>query len=259
MPDQDFLTMHTDITHTARPRTLTAAAALLCLLMAPAGHAQNGHAQLSNAAREFVESFFAASELRTNLDREDLSRRVEIQVSNIDPRLPVPVCEQPLQTQINQNQRPVGRINVKVDCVGPAPWSRYVPVTVRVFEHVLTSVRPLARGEILSSSDVMMAEIDVSTVRTTYMHSADEAIGMELKRSVQANAPLVREALAAPVLIKRGDTVMITARTGSIEIRQQGVALQNGELGKQITVRNTNSDNVVQATVTGHGQASVGF
>lgn len=251
--------MHTDIMHTARPRTLTAAAALLCLLLAPHSQAQSGHAQLSTAVRDYMESFFAPSELRAGSDGEDLSRRVQIEISNIDPRLPIPYCEQPLQTQINQNQRPLGRINVKVDCVGAAPWSKYVPVTVRVFEHVLTSVRPLARGEILSSSDVMMAEIDVSTVRTTYMHSADEAVGMELKRSVQANVPLVREALAAPILVKRGDTVMITARTGSIEIRQQGVALQNGELGKQITVRNTNSDNVVQATVTGHGQASVGF
>ena len=243
----------------ARTRPLAAAVALLCLLSAPFSQAQSGHAQLSTAVREYVESFFAPSELRAGFDNEDLSRRVEIELSNIDPRLPVPVCEQPLQTQINQNQRPLGRINVKVDCFGAAPWSKYVPVTVRVFEHVLTSARPLARGEILSSSDVMMTEIDVSTVRTTYLHSADEVIGMELKRSVQANAPLVREALAAPLLVKRGDTVMITARTGSIEIRQQGVALQNGELGKQITVRNTNSDNVVQATVTGHGQASVGF
>lgn len=243
----------------APTRALNAAAVLLCLLIAPHSQAQNGHAQLSAAVRDYVESFFAPSELRAAFDGEDLSRRVEIELSNLDPRLPVPVCELPLQTQINQNQRPVGRINVKVDCAGVAPWSKYVPVTVRVFEHVLTSVRPLARGDVLSSSDVMMMEIDVSTVRTTYMHSADEAIGMELKRSVQANAPLVREALAAPILVKRGDTVMITARTGSIEIRQQAVALQNGELGKQITVRNTNSDNVVQATVTGHGQASVGF
>lgn len=244
---------------TLRTRPLTAAAALLCLLIAPLSQAQSGHAQLSAAVRGYVESFFAPSELRAGLDGEDLSRRVQIEISNIDPRLPIPVCELPLQTQINQNQRPVGRINIKVDCAGAAPWSKYVPVTVRIFEHVLTSTRPLARGDILSSSDVMMAEIDVSTVRTTYMHAADEAIGMELKRSVQANAPLVREALAAPILVKRGDTVMITARTGSVEIRQQGVALQNGELGKQITVRNTNSDNVVQATVTGHGQASVGF
>jgi flagella basal body P-ring formation protein FlgA len=243
----------------APTRALNAAVVLLCLLIAPQSQAQNGHAQLSTAVRDYVESFFAPSELRAAFDGEDLSRRVEIELSNLDPRLPVPVCELPLQTQINQNQRPVGRMNVKVDCAGVAPWSKYVPVTVRVFEHVLTSVRPLARGEVLSSSDVMMMEMDVSTVRTTYMHSADEAIGMELKRSLQANAPLVREPLAAPILVKRGDTVMITARTGSIEIRQQAVALQNGELGKQITVRNTNSDNVVQATVTGHGQASVGF
>lgn len=230
----------------------------LCLLAAPLTQAQDGHTALSTAVRDYMESFFAPSELRGG-DGEDLSRRVEIQLGTLDSRLQIPVCEQPLQTQINQNQRPVGRVNVKVDCAGSAPWTRYVPVTVRVFEHVLTSARPLARGEILSHSDVLMSEVDVSTLRTTYLHTPEEAVGMELKRSLQANVPLAREALAAPILIKRGDTVMITARTGSIEIRQQGVALQNGELGKQITVRNTNSENVVQATVTGHGQASVGF
>lgn len=251
--------MNRHVNHSARTRPLLAAAALACLLIAPTSQAQSGHEQLSAAVRQYVESFFAPSELNHRRDGEDLSRRVDIQISSIDPRLPVAVCEQPLQAQINQNQRPIGRINVKVDCAGAAPWSKYVPVTVRVFEHVLTSARPLARGEILSSSDVMMTEIDVTTIRTTYIHSAEEAVGLELKRSVQANAPLVREALAAPLLIKRGDTVMITARSGSIEIRQQGVALQNGEMGKQITVRNTNSDNVVQAIVTGHGQASVGF
>lgn len=251
--------MNRHVNHSARTRTLPTAVALACLLIAPVSQAQSGHEQLRTAVHEYMESFFAPSELIASRDGEDLSRRVDIEINNIDPRLPIPFCEQPLQTQINQNQRPVGRINVKVDCAGTAPWSKYVPVTVRVFEHVLTSARPLARGEILSSSDVMMTEIDVSTIRTTYMHAADEAIGLELKRSVQANAPLVREALAAPLLVKRGDTVMITARSGSIEIRQQGVALQNGEMGKQITVRNTNSDNVVQAIVTGHGQASVGF
>jgi len=101
---------------TARIQPFTAAVALLCLLSAPLSQAQNGHAQLSTAVREYVESLFAPSELRTGVDGEDLSRRVEIELSNLDPRLPVPVCELPLQAQINQNQRPVGRINVKVDC-----------------------------------------------------------------------------------------------------------------------------------------------
>jgi len=243
----------------ARRRPARIAFAALCLLAAPLSQAQDGHTQLADTVRGYMESFFAPSELRGRGDGEDLSRRVEIQLGTLDARLQIPVCEQPLQAQINQNQRPIGRVNVKVDCAGSAPWTRYVPVTVRVFEHVLTSARPLARGEVLSQNDVLMTEIDVSTLRSTYLHSAEEAVGMELKRSVQANVPLAREALAAPILVKRGDTVMITARAGSIEIRQQGVALQNGELGKQITVRNTNSDNVVQATVTGHGQASVGF
>ena len=190
----------------------------------------SAHEQLHAAVSEFVSSFFtpqelARSELRTD---NEPTRRVEIEISRIDPRLPLALCEQPLIASLNQNQRPVGRINVKVECAGSAPWSKYVPVSVRIFEPVLVTTRPVARGEILSPADLSLVQSDISLLRGSYLQASELAVGMEVRRPLPTGATVAQEALAAPMLVKRGDTVTLSAKAGSVEIRQQGVALHQG-------------------------------
>ncbi|MDO9317085.1 MAG: flagellar basal body P-ring formation chaperone FlgA [Gammaproteobacteria bacterium] len=214
----------------------------------------SGHQQIREAVQSFIEDFHGPS---------TTERRVEIVVSSIDPRLPIPACDLPLQTQLGQqsgqNQAAVGRVNVRVECQDSTPWSKYVPVLVRVFAPVLMSTRPLARGDVVGATDVELAEADLSTLRQSYLQDSTLAIGMEVKRALPANTVIGREALAPPLLVKRGDTVVMSAKSGTVTIRQQGVAMQNGELGAQIPVRNSNSDIVVRAVVTGPGQADVVF
>lgn len=249
--------------HNRTGLTQTLGSISLCLgaMFSATANAETGHEQLLHSVAEFVESFFDANELNPNADRdaEDIGRRVEIDISSIDPRLNLGVCEQPLIASMNQTQRPIGRINVKVDCQGAAPWTKYVPVSIRVYEKVLVTTRPIARGEILTAADLAMVDTDVSLLRYSYLQSPELAIGMESKRSLSTNTTIVQEALVAPTLVKRGDTVVLSAKAGTVEIRQQGVAMQSGELGKRISVRNTNSDQIVQAVVTGLGEAKVGF
>lgn len=230
------------------------------ILTASLGSAQaqpgavSGHQQIREAVQMFIADLHDAS---------SAGQRVEIVVSSIDPRLPIPACDLPLQTQLGQqsgqNQAAVGRVNVRVECQGSVPWSKYVPVLVRVFAPVLMSTRPLARGDLIGAADVELAEADLSMLRQSYLQDSTMAIGMEVKRALPANTVISSEALAQPLLIKRGDTVVMSAKSGPVTIRQQGVAMQNGELGAQIPVRNSNSDIVVRAVVTGPGQADVVF
>lgn len=168
-------------------------------------------------------------------------------------------CRTEIIEMAGQNQKAIGRLNVRVDCQGSVPWSKYVPVVVRMFAPVLMSTRPLARGDLIGAADVEMVEADLSTLRQSYLQESTLAVGLEVKRAMPANSFVSREALAQPLLIKRGDTVVMSAQSGPVTIRQQGIAMQNGELGAQIPVRNTNSDIVVRAVVTGPGQAGVNF
>ena len=230
------------------------------LLLSGAGNAQaqtvlpGGHQQIREAVQIFIEDLH---------ETKSADQRIEIVVSNIDPRLAIPACDLPLQTQLGQqagqSQKAIGRLNVRVDCQGSVPWSKYVPVLVRMFAPVLMSTRPLARGDLVGAADVEMVEADLSTLRQSYLHESTLAVGMEVKRAMPANSVVSREALAQPLLIKRGDTVVMSAQSGPVTIRQQGIAMQNGELGAQIPVRNTNSDIVVRAVVSGPGQVGVNF
>ncbi|NEP50997.1 MAG: flagellar basal body P-ring formation protein FlgA, partial [Moorea sp. SIO3C2] len=51
--------------------------------------------------------------------------------------------------------------------------------------------------------------------------------------------------LEQPLLIKRGDSVVVTARTGTLTVKMPGTALMDGHRGEQISVRNKQSNRVV--------------
>ncbi|WP_058022129.1 flagellar basal body P-ring formation chaperone FlgA [Pseudohongiella spirulinae] len=186
--------------------------------------------------------------------------RIEIQMSTIDARLQIPVCGMPLAATANQpGNGNGGRVTVRVECQDASPWTRYVSANVKVFRPVAVSARALARGSVIQPHDVTMEELDISQLRGQTMGLSENIVGKALRRSVNHGTPLTLDMLTAPVLVKRGDTVVLIASRGGISIRHTGTALQDGEAGQQIPVRNNSSERVVQAVVREIGVAEVVF
>ncbi|HDZ09159.1 flagellar basal body P-ring formation chaperone FlgA [Pseudohongiella sp.] len=185
--------------------------------------------------------------------------RIEIDVATLDPRLQVPVCAEPLLPTVNRLSPNGGRVTVRVECHDDSPWTRHVAASVRVFQDIVVSSRALARGSIVGAGDITLQERDISTLRGQVIMDPTVALGQAVRRAISADTVLNIDLLEAPVLVQRGDMVVLTAERGSIAIRQTGIALQAGEAGKQIPVRNNSSDRVVQAVVTGAGEVKVIF
>src|SRR5690606_20873548 len=57
----------------------------------------------------------------------------------------------------------------------------------------------------------------------------------------------------APLLVERGDNVVIRVAQGGIQASMRGVALQSGSLGEGILVRNLSSDKEITAWVVENG------
>lgn len=214
--------------------------------------AGNAYELLAEAAREAVAREFS-NKVSNN------SERIEIELPPPDPRLQLPVCASELQTSVGRHNGQGGRLNVRVDCPDPAAWARNMAVNVKVYREVLVSARNLSRGALVSAADISVQEVDISQVRGQLIEDAQLAIGMEVRRNINTGTALSTDMLDAPLMIRRGDTVMLTAERGGVSIRQQGTAMQDGQSGRQIPVRNTSSNRVVQAIVTGHGEARVVF
>ncbi|MGG5290886.1 flagellar basal body P-ring formation chaperone FlgA [Pseudomonas shirazensis] len=183
--------------------------------------------------------------------------RYEIQVNNLDPRLRMPLCSQPLDASLESPAQPLGRVTVRVRCDSAAPWTVFVPAQVRLFREVVVMARPLKRESVVSEDDVTLRERDVGTLSQGFLGSLDQALGMKLMRPVVLDQVLTPQHLEQAELIRKGDQVVIVARSGTLSVRMPGEALSKGGFSEQIRVRNLNSKRVVKARVTGPGQVEV--
>jgi|GEM_PF-577082 flagella basal body P-ring formation protein FlgA len=224
--------------------------ALLAILLHTSTFAQ------TDTARQALE-FAAMSALQQQWQNSE--GRVEIQLANLDPRLQIPACPAPLEAQVRSQNPNGGRVTVRVACQGAAPWTRHIAATVDIFQPVIVASAALSRGTRLTLADLSLEEQNVSQLRGRVYSSPEDLIGMELQRSLSPGTPVTDALIQKPVLVKRGETVVLTATRGGVSIRQTATAMQDGRKGQQISVRNTSTDRTIRAIVTGTGEADVVF
>lgn len=225
--------------------------ALLAWGAAPVAAANVGDT-IRVAAAEFLEEWSA--DLLTRLGA---GARIDWRIVGIDSRLTLPLCQQPLAVEARNRGQLSARLNLQVSCTSGNGWSIYVPVDVAVFQPVVIAARPLARGDTLQPGDLELVERDVTRLTGQYLTDLAEATGMSVRRPVGQGAAVVGEALEPPLLIKRGEGVVIQAADQAIAVRMAGTAMVDGRRGQQIRVRNSSSGKIVTARVLAPGLVEV--
>jgi flagella basal body P-ring formation protein FlgA len=187
----------------------------------------------------------------------DIPGRYEIQVNRLDPRLRLPLCDQPLNARLESPAQPIGRVSVRISCEGGSPWNVFVPAQVKVFREVVVVKRPLTRGSVIGEADVALAERDTGSLGQAFLVATEQAVGSRLTRPVVADQVVLLTSLEKPDVIAKGDQVLIKAQSGAINVNMPGEALSAGAPGEQIRVRNLQSQRVIKARVTGPGLVEV--
>lgn len=228
-------------------------ALLACLSVSLGAQAAfTGSTEISAAAEQFLQE-------QTEAYLADLGyqARYQVNINRLDSRLRLAACEQPLQTNLENNAQPLGRVTLRVRCEGRAPWSIFVPARVNIYRHVVVSTRPLQRHTLLQAADLGLAEQDIGSLTQGYLLDPAEALGTQLVRGLAAGQPILPSQLKRPPTIRRGERVVISAKLGQVMVRMEGEALTDGSLSQQIRVRNTRSQRIVMARVIGPGQVEV--
>lgn len=196
------------------------------------------------------------SRLRALKSAHREGQRTSHQISPIDPRLRLADCQSPLEIKLS-SRRLIGRLTAKVACAGPAPWAIYVPVTIQVFKKVVTMRTPGAPGDLLHEDDLTLSEREVGQLTQGYFTHIHEAANQALKRQAPMGSVLTPKMVEQPKVIKRGDEVMIVANKGSLSVSSPGVALSDGRIGQQISIKNRASKRTVKARVMDKGLVAV--
>jgi flagella basal body P-ring formation protein FlgA len=121
---------------------------------------------------------------------------------------------------------------------------------------VLTYTRSLSAGEIVQPTD--LAWIKAAAAPSDGPSDAEAVIGQAAKRPLRAGAVVLAHDVGSAQVIKAGDLVSVTYEAEGISLRLEGKSMGSAGVGETLAVQNTLSKKVVQAIVTGPGEAVVG-
>ena len=120
---------------------------------------------------------------------------------------------------------------------------------------ILTSTKPISRGQRLSASNAKITAF-YGNLPSDVLYSLDDGRQMEAIRTIRLGQPLRASDLRPSLMIKKGDTVILSVQSGILTITSTMVAMENGKLDQQVTLLNPESNEEVRALVTGIGRAS---
>ena len=133
-----------------------------------------------------------------------------------------------------------------------------VRVELEALAEIVVSAGVLRRGELLNNDNIELRYQDVSRVKNP-IYSIAEIVGKRLKRSVRLGEPLQKNQVEFPPVIKRGERVVIQAKSQGFMLTAAGEAKQDGRAGEAIRVLNSNSRKEILCQVVAPGLVKVEF
>ncbi|WP_291316433.1 flagellar basal body P-ring formation chaperone FlgA [Desulfuromonas sp.] len=123
---------------------------------------------------------------------------------------------------------------------------------------VVVAASDLRRGAELSRDDIVLSERNLVDLREPCF-DPEELLGKRLRRSVRAGVPVSRGTVEFPPMVRRGETITISAARGALRLTALGEARQDGREGEFVRVRNNSSRKEIQCRVVAPGLAEVEF
>ncbi|WP_246225508.1 flagellar basal body P-ring formation chaperone FlgA [Vibrio agarilyticus] len=180
---------------------------------------------------------------------------LHIEAAELDSRIRATDCPQPLQTSASSTKGTRSNINVLVECPSDG-WKVYVPVRLSTAVALVTANRALARGEVLSETDISTTFIELQRFRKAGFSTFQDIIGAKVKRALRPGDVIEQSDVC---LVCRNEKVMIKAVKSTMTITTKGTALQDGILGQQVRVKNDKTQRIIEAQVTDVAEVSVMF
>ncbi len=175
----------------------------------------------------------------------------------LDSQLQLPECTKPLEAIATTEVIKAGRISIRVNCSATKKWAIYVSAMITVYEKILILSQPVQRGEIITSAQFFSERRDVSRLREDFFTEVEQVENKQATRPLATGTILSLRNVSEPVMVKKGDKVVISSSNTAFSITMGGLAMMDGVKGQRIRVKNENSGRLINATVVEPGLVSV--
>jgi flagellar basal body P-ring formation protein FlgA len=174
------------------------------------------------------------------------------------PLVPLEADPKPVVSDLDYESN-AGRFSAVLSITGTAMEPIHMRLAGRVDDTIDLPVATtrLPSGSVLRAEDIHIARVHTTLIRSEVVRRPDDAVGMQLKRSLAAGQPLAVGELMRPSMVQKGAGVTMLLDSPGITLSAQGQALESGAIGERIRVLNPVSHAVIEAEVIGPGRVRV--
>jgi flagella basal body P-ring formation protein FlgA len=232
---------------------------LLLVLALLAGFSRPAHAQgvPSGAATQSLAAVRRAAEGHLRRELDPKMTGVTLEAAELDSRLRVAACTSPLVVTGKLPRGTQARALVRVACNSNVFWTLNVPVEIHRATDVLVLKRAVGRGENIRAEDVLVQSRVLPGLTSPYVSRIADLAARLTRRPIPEGTAVTADALDAPLLIHRGQSVVLTARSGGFEVRAPGMAMADAAAEQRVRVRNLNSLKIVEGVADTAGVVRV--
>lgn len=169
----------------------------------------------------------------------------------------LPTCDSDI-TVTNQRLNSKKRTTYAITCQQPE-WKSFIPVSQKILVTAIKAITPIRRKQKIDANNTVIGKVDLTQVRGQVYSPSQPPYGLIAKRNININTFITKELTELPILIKRGQNILISAQSGQITVKMNGVAAENGILGQQIKAKNVSSGRFVYGKVVSEGEIRVNY
>ena len=199
---------------------------------------------IRNTAKVFLE------EMTSSADITD----TELNIGNIDPRLKLRKCGQPLIAYLPPGSKHTGKINVGIKCVGPIQWKMFLSASSYQYQTVIYAKNTLKKGQTINRQDLGKKRVKIDTRNKQPAFDYSEVALTSPRRFIRAGAIIFTDAIC---MVCRGNRVNVSTGNEYFSINVEAEALADASIGEMVRLRNKNSRRIFDGKVVGRNKAQV--
>lgn len=201
--------------------------------------------------------------LQKHLERE-WSRKIKaVHVTVLEPADPVMIPGAMVELHVNPSpmEEGLGRRVFHVEAVvnGKPRKTIQVVADIAAMIDAVVVTRFLKADELIEKGDLRTVGMRVHQLNHPFITDEEEVIGKSASRPLPPDTPLRPAFVKLPLVVKKGDRVLIEARRGGLSIRAYGVTKSSGQVGQTVMVANLDSGRELRAKVVAPSLVEVEF
>lgn len=225
--------------------------------------------QVSSSITQFLNAYIAQlNNENVNTSQIQHAPQYEYVLGKVDRYLNLASCKQmPLTSFQSKPRQNFGKVTLKVRCAPAANyedgtgtmnhWSLYITAEVQAFSDILITNQSIGRGQVISKSMIRFHRQQLNQITSGFIQQPEQVVGYVSKRFLSAGQIITQGVLAAPLLVTKGQEIVLSAKAGSVKVKTIGVAQSDGVLGQYISVLNKSTRQTVKAKIISAGQVSI--